>query len=89
MLLGNVGGAQDASEAARQILDALESPLRIAGREVPLRASIGVAFGRYGDKASQVLRDADAARYAAKRDGKASFMPRCQSPIALASESPK
>jgi EAL domain-containing protein (putative c-di-GMP-specific phosphodiesterase class I) len=32
-----------------------------------------VAFGRYGDKASQVLRDADAARYAAKRDGKASF----------------
>ncbi len=74
VLLGNVGGAQDASEAARQILDALESPLRIAGREVPLRASIGVAFGRYGDKASQVLRDADAARYAAKRDGKASFM---------------
>jgi diguanylate cyclase (GGDEF)-like protein len=73
VLLGNVGGAQDASEAARRILDSLESPLRIAGREVPIRASIGVAFGRYGDKASQVLRDADAARYAAKRDGKASF----------------
>ena len=69
LLLSNVAGAQDASEAARRILDSLESPLRIAGREVPIRASIGVAFGRYGDKASQVLKDADAARYAAKRDG--------------------
>jgi diguanylate cyclase (GGDEF)-like protein len=73
VLLGDITSASDASKAAQQILDLLQSPLRIAGREVSIRTSIGVAFGRYGDKASQVLRDADAARYAAKRDGKASF----------------
>ncbi|MDJ0923251.1 MAG: EAL domain-containing protein [Acidimicrobiia bacterium] len=73
ILIQNVAGAQEASAAAKRIIDALAVPLRIAGREMPVTASIGIAFGRYGDTASQVLRDADAARYAAKRDGKNTF----------------
>jgi EAL domain-containing protein (putative c-di-GMP-specific phosphodiesterase class I) len=58
---------------AQQILAAFETPLRVAGHDVRANASIGIAFGRYGDTVNQVLRDADAAMYAAKRDGKATF----------------
>ncbi len=73
LLIQNVSGGQEATSVAKRLLESLEDPLRIAGREVPINASIGIAFGHYGDKASQVLRDADAARYAAKRDGKGTF----------------
>lgn len=73
ILLENVDGAQDATASAQTILAAFEEPLRVAGRDVPANASIGIAFGRYGDTAGQVLRDADAAKHAAKRDGKGKF----------------
>lgn len=73
ILVENVTGVQDATSVAKRLLEALEAPLRFAGREVPINASIGIAFGNYGDKASQVLRDADAARYAAKGKGKGTF----------------
>lgn len=73
ILLEDVDGAQDATASAQKILSAFEAPLRVAGREVPANASIGIAFGHYGDTAGQVLRDADAAKHAAKRDGKGMF----------------
>lgn len=73
ILLEDVEGAQEATESAQKILAAFEKPLRVAGREVTANASIGVAFGHYGDTAGQVLRDADAAKHAAKRDGKGTF----------------
>jgi diguanylate cyclase (GGDEF)-like protein len=73
LLVENVSGVQEATAVAKRLLDSLEDPLRIAGREVPINASIGIAFGHYGDKANHVLRDADAARYAAKREGKGRF----------------
>jgi diguanylate cyclase (GGDEF)-like protein len=73
VLLEDVDGAQDATSVAQRILGAFDGPLWISGREVPADASIGIAFGRYGDTANQVLRDADAAMYAAKREGKATF----------------
>lgn len=73
ILLEDVDGAQDATESAQKLLSAFEVPLRVAGREVPANASIGIAFGHYGDTAGQVLRDADAAKHAAKRDGKGTF----------------
>jgi diguanylate cyclase (GGDEF)-like protein len=73
MLLENVDGSQEATELAQKALATLAEPLRLAGREVPINASIGIAFGRYGDTANQLLRDADAAMYAAKREGKGMF----------------
>ncbi len=73
VLLEDVDGPQDATAIAQQILAAFEVPLRIAGRDIPANASIGIAFGHYGDTANQVLRDADAAMYASKREGKATF----------------
>ncbi|MEA2002511.1 MAG: EAL domain-containing protein, partial [Actinomycetota bacterium] len=73
VLLEDVDGPQDATAIAQQILAAFEVPLRIAGRDIPANTSIGIAFGHYGDTANQVLRDADAAMYASKREGKATF----------------
>jgi diguanylate cyclase (GGDEF)-like protein len=73
VLLEDVEGAHDATLVAQRILASFDGPLRIAGRQVPANSSIGIAFGRYGDTANQVLRDADAAMYAAKREGKATF----------------
>jgi diguanylate cyclase (GGDEF)-like protein len=73
VLLEDVGEAKDATEVAQRILDAFQAPLWIAGGEVSANASIGVAFGKYGDTANKILRDADAAMYSAKRSGKGTF----------------
>jgi diguanylate cyclase (GGDEF)-like protein len=73
ILLEDIDGAHDATASAQKLLSSFEVPLRVAGRDVPANASIGIAFGHYGDTAGQVLRDADAAKHAAKRDGKGTF----------------
>ncbi|RKQ92289.1 PAS domain S-box-containing protein/diguanylate cyclase (GGDEF)-like protein [Solirubrobacter pauli] len=60
-----------AAEAARRILDLLATPIRTGGRELTLRASLGVSVAQGADPrdAEDLLRDADAAMYHAKRDG--------------------
>jgi diguanylate cyclase (GGDEF)-like protein len=73
VLIQDVSGAQQAIEMAQRILSSFKAPLRIAGRDIQVHVSIGIAFGRYGDTSTQVLRNADAAMYAAKSDGKGSF----------------
>ncbi len=73
VLLEDVSGVHDATEAAQKILNAFNAPMRISGRAVQADVSIGIAFGRYGDTSNQVLRNADAAMYAAKGGGKGTF----------------
>ena len=73
VLMTDVSGVQEAQETARRILSAFGQPLRISGRDIQADVSIGIAFGRYGDTSNQVLRNADAAMYAAKSDGKGTF----------------
>jgi diguanylate cyclase (GGDEF)-like protein/PAS domain S-box-containing protein len=56
--------------AAKRILHALALPLAVLDRNVLAQASIGVAIGTAPfARADQLLRDADAAMYAAKRNG--------------------
>ncbi len=58
-------------EVAERILDALHSPMEIEGREVSVRASIGVAMRRGASTTpDELLRNADLAMYAAKANGK-------------------
>ena len=73
VLVPDVSGVQEATERAKRIRAAFRNPLRISGRDIQADVSIGVAFGRYGDTSTQVLRNADAAMYAAKSDGKGTF----------------
>ena len=58
---------------ARRILDALDVPFPVDGRQVFTRASIGLAIAERTDRpdGDHLLADADAALYAAKAAGKA------------------
>jgi len=65
-------GSQGAADAAQRVLNALGTPFQVAGRAVTLRASLGISVAVPGDTrtAEELIRDADAAMYVAKRDGK-------------------
>jgi diguanylate cyclase (GGDEF)-like protein/PAS domain S-box-containing protein len=56
--------------AAQRVLDSLNAPVVAAGHAVVLRASAGIALGRVGQGADELLANADAAMYAAKAAGK-------------------
>jgi diguanylate cyclase (GGDEF)-like protein len=60
--------------AVQKMLDSLSSPLWADGHELLISASIGVAGGRDGDDANELLRQADVAMYAAKSQGGASHL---------------
>lgn len=57
----------DLPRLAERILDALEKPFTIRGKEIFLSGSIGIATGAGGE--DDLLRDADLAMYRAKRGG--------------------
>ncbi len=52
------------------LLRALRAPFVLNGQEMTIGASIGIATGRPGQTADELLRDADVAMYAAKTSGK-------------------
>lgn len=64
----NVTTDQQAAALGQRFLGALAEPFSIAGRQVRVTASIGVAYGRTVD-GDALLRLADAAMYRAKRSG--------------------
>jgi diguanylate cyclase (GGDEF)-like protein/PAS domain S-box-containing protein len=67
-------GEQAASMVAERILAAVEEPVLIDGRELFVNASIGIAVVRdHRVKAEGMLRDADAAMYRAKDQGRSRF----------------
>src|SRR5690606_15710390 len=58
-------------EVAERVLDSLESPIEIEGREIFVRASIGIATRRNdATTPDELLRNADLAMYTAKANGK-------------------
>jgi diguanylate cyclase (GGDEF)-like protein len=60
-----------ATAIADRLLEALRDPLEIAGQQVIVRASVGIADGgRPGITAEDLVRDADVAMYQAKAMGK-------------------
>lgn len=64
----------DAENTSRRILGALTEPISFGDTEVCANASIGVACAEPGDDVDSLLRDADLAMYAAKHDGKGTWM---------------
>ncbi|MGI9019463.1 MAG: putative bifunctional diguanylate cyclase/phosphodiesterase [Solirubrobacterales bacterium] len=71
VLLEELREPEDAARAAQRILDALAAPFKVAGREISVRASIGIATGT--DDPDTLLRDADLAMYRAKSQGKGRY----------------
>ena len=70
ILSKSLGGRQEAEQAARQILTSVGAPMRVEGEDLIVHASVGIAFGKYGASASEVLENADVAMYTAKNRGK-------------------
>lgn len=67
-------GAKAAAMVAEKLLESLRSPQQVAGTELHLTASIGIATApENGGEGDQLVRAADTAMYAAKADGRAQF----------------
>jgi len=74
VLLHNLGEAQDAAKVARRILEELSAPWDLNGREVFMTASIGIClYPDDGETADHLLKNADAAMYHAKAEGKNNY----------------
>jgi diguanylate cyclase (GGDEF)-like protein len=65
---------EEAVLTSKRILEALEEPIRYGATAVRANASIGFACAGPGDEVSSLLRAADLAMYAAKHDGKGTWM---------------
>ncbi|MEP4650859.1 MAG: EAL domain-containing protein, partial [Ilumatobacter sp.] len=70
LLLEDRGGVDRALDMAERLLDSLRQPVRLAGYDLAVLASVGVAVAATGMTTSSLLRDADVAMYEAKRAGK-------------------
>jgi diguanylate cyclase (GGDEF)-like protein/PAS domain S-box-containing protein len=71
VLLPDLIKAEDAGIFANKMLNELRSPFLVAGQEVRVTASIGIAlFPRDGDSVDVLLKNADIAMYRVKGDGK-------------------
>ena len=75
LLLEDIEGVQEAADTADRVLETLALPLRVAHKELTLRCSIGISVVSDASPtgAEELIRDADAAMYRAKRDGKGSY----------------
>jgi diguanylate cyclase (GGDEF)-like protein/PAS domain S-box-containing protein len=74
VLLAEVPDVRDATRVAERILVELGVPFRLSGHEVLISASIGIALSSTGyDRPEDILRDADAAMYRAKLDGRSRY----------------
>ena len=71
VLLDEGGGLETAREIAERVAEAVRAPFLLAGREIVLGASLGIAVSEGGgETAGDLLRNADVAMYRAKEAGK-------------------
>jgi diguanylate cyclase (GGDEF)-like protein/PAS domain S-box-containing protein len=66
LLAEDVAGVGEAQQIAGRLRDALRAPIPLAGRELSVRASIGIALRDGDNDARGLLRNADIAMYTAK-----------------------
>jgi diguanylate cyclase (GGDEF)-like protein/PAS domain S-box-containing protein len=75
ILLEHNAGLPEAAEIAERIVELLRTPLHLEGKEIIVQASLGISL--VGPESSvdsdELIRNADAAMYIAKRDGKHSY----------------
>jgi diguanylate cyclase (GGDEF)-like protein len=70
ILCEDLNEASEVDVIAARVVAAVAVPFIVAGHELNVTASMGIAFSGRGDQLSeQILEDADAAMYQAKRDG--------------------
>jgi diguanylate cyclase (GGDEF)-like protein/PAS domain S-box-containing protein len=70
ILLEDVEELSDATALAERLRDVFSAPFSIAGKQLLVTSSVGVAQNRPGDGPEELVRNADMAMYRAKADGK-------------------
>jgi len=71
VLLTEIRRSEDAAIVASRILETLSEPVQVAGHEISVTASIGVSiYPKDGEDVGSLLKNADVAMYAAKRQCK-------------------
>jgi diguanylate cyclase (GGDEF)-like protein/PAS domain S-box-containing protein len=75
ILLEDTTGPEEVADTAQRIVKHLMKPLHLEGKEIVVRASLGVSMLDHDSPADadELIRNADAAMYIAKRDGKGSY----------------
>ena len=75
ILLEDVDDPQAAVETAERVLDSLSRPLELDDNHLVIRASLGISVVEAGQAtdADELIRNADAAMYIAKSDGKGGY----------------
>jgi diguanylate cyclase (GGDEF)-like protein len=75
VLLEDIESPQHAAEIAGRILELLAAPLHLEHKDVDVRASIGISVAEANSPsdAEELIRNADAAMYIAKGDGKGGY----------------
>ncbi|MEW8509101.1 MAG: bacteriohemerythrin [Candidatus Thiodiazotropha sp.] len=74
MLMEDISRQEDAVTAAQKVLAAFDSPFILEDHEIRITTSLGVCiYPRDGDDAATLLRNADAAMYRAKEEGRNTF----------------
>ena len=71
LILEHLREPQDAAQVAQELIDLLETPFQVVGQEVYVQASIGISlYPDDGKEVGDLVRDADAAMYQAKKAGR-------------------
>jgi diguanylate cyclase (GGDEF)-like protein len=74
VLLDSIRGVDDATMVAERIASALTTPFDLGGHEVHTTTSVGIVLSHAGgERAEELLRDADVAMYRAKSKGRARY----------------
>ncbi len=73
VLLPDATGVDVAVTVADRLLRAVQVPFRLQGRDIVAGVSIGIVLVRPGDDPDTALRNADAAMYRAKEDGRGRY----------------
>ncbi len=74
ILLPEIKHVQDTAKVAKRILNAIARPLMIAGHEIFITGSVGITvFPLDGEDADTLLKNADAAMYNAKEQGRNNY----------------
>jgi diguanylate cyclase (GGDEF)-like protein len=71
VLLEDVTDPREATVVAERVLATLDDPFPVAGRDLHVSGSIGIALGGADVDPEELIRDADVAMYRAKAEGKA------------------
>jgi len=74
VVLADMAQEEDVANATRKLMEAMEASFTVAGRDIVVNASLGVAVcPRDGDDQVTLLRNADTALYRAKEAGRNTF----------------